>query len=473
MPKDKPSPKKHPTLETSESLKMHPTLKELYDQGRALREKCSRSSHALWQPAGDRPNTVDLIKLSNQGRIEQLVPIRHGRMLQSPFAFFRGAALNMAADLANTPSTGIRVQACGDCHLLNFGAYATPERRIIFDINDLDETLPAPWEWDVKRLATSFVLACRDNGFSEADARDAVLTCARSYRERMREYSEMHTLDVWYASIDAEQVIPTIRNKEARLRTEERLRKARAHSVLEHDFPELVVTMGKAATIKENPPLIYHAREQTAAEQIANVKTAFARYRESLQEDKRMLLDRFQIMDMAVKVVGVGSVGTFCGIVLLMASERDPLFLQFKQARSSVLEPYAGKSQHSNHGQRIAHGCHMMQSASDLFLGWTEGVEGRHFYIRQLKDMKIKPMVELFTADVMLEFAALCGWTLAHAHARSGEPARISGYLGSGDKFDVALADFAVSYADQSERDHESLLKAVRGGELEVFIEEE
>lgn len=459
-------------IETSPSLKSHPTLDELYAIGKSLRDKCLRESHAAWKPAVDRPDPIMLMEESNKGRMPKLVPIRHGRMLKSPFTFYRGAALNMAADLAGTPATGIRVQACGDCHLCNFGSYATPERRLIFDINDLDETLPAPWEWDVKRLAASFVLACRDNGFSEDSARDAVLSCVRSYRERMAEYSTMHVLDVWYASIEVDKLLPTIQDEEASRRFQKRLAKARERSVLEHDFPELATTNGLAPTIKENPPLIFHWREQGHEEHSANVQKAFARYRETMQEDRRLLLDRFKLMDVALKVVGVGSVGTYCGILMLMASEHDPLFLQFKQARPSVLEAYAGKSLHSNNGQRIVHGCRMMQSASDLFLGWTEGDAGRHFYIRQLKDMKVKPLVEVFTPGFMLQYAEICGWTLAHAHARSGESAKISGYLGKkSDKVDEAIADFSIAYADQSERDHETLMKAVRAGKLEVFIE--
>ena len=259
-------------------------------------------------------------------------------MLQSPFTFYRGAALNMAADLANTPASGLRTQACGDCHLLNF-VYATPERRVIFDINDLDETLPAPWEWDVKRLAASFVLACRDNGFSEETGREAVLSCVRSYRERMAEYSDMTLLDAWYASIDAEKLIPTIKDEEARKRLQKRLAKARQRSVLEHDFPELAHTTGLTATIKEDPPLIYHPREKGYEEMWAAFQKGFARYRETLQEDRRELLDRFKILDYAIKVVGVGSVGTFCGVMLLMASEHDPLFLQIKQARPRSWKP--------------------------------------------------------------------------------------------------------------------------------------
>lgn len=476
MSKVKKSPRKSERkepLETSPSLKSHPTLEELYAMGKSLREKCPRHLHADWKAPNNRPDALALMEESNKGRMPQLVPIRHGRMTKSPFTFYRGAALNMAADLAGTPATGIRVQACGDCHLLNFGSYATPERRVIFDINDLDETLPAPWEWDVKRLAASFVLACRDNGFSEDCARDSVLECIRSYRERMSEYSTMSVLDVWYANMDVEDLIARMRDEETNKRMKQRLSKARERSVLEHEFPELATTAGLTPTIRENPPLIFHMRELEREEADANLKQAFVRYRESMQEDRRLLLDRYKVMDYAVKVVGVGSVGTFCGILLMMASEHDPLFLQFKQARPSVLEAYAGKSRHANEGQRIVHGCRMMQSASDIFLGWTEGHGGRHFYIRQLKDMKLKPLVEIFTPNVMLEYAELCGWTLAHAHARSGEPAKISGYLGKSDKFDKAIADFSIAYADQSERDHEVLMNAVRAGRLEVFIEEE
>jgi uncharacterized protein (DUF2252 family) len=389
-------------------------------------------------------------------------------MMQTPFTFYRGAALNMAADLGSTPATGLQVQACGDAHLLNFGVFATPERREIFDINDLDETLPAPWEWDVKRLAASFVLACRNNGFSEDCARDAVLSCVRSYRERMAEFSEMRVLDVWYARMDIADLIPTIKDAQTRKRFQKRLKAARNRSVLEHDFPKLAEVVGRLPTIKDNPPLIYHWRKHGHGEFFAGVKTAFARYRETMQEDRRRLLDRYELHDVAIKVVGVGSVGTWCGILLLLASEQDPLFLQVKEARSSVLEAYAGKSIYANHGQRVVNGYRLMQSASDLFLGWAVGPKGRHCYIRQLKDMKIGMLVEAFSRSVMMQYAELCGWTLAHAHARSGEPAKISGYLGKSDIFDKAVADFSIAYADQNERDHKILVKAVREGRLEA-----
>ena len=475
MVKDQKGSKKgNPSkIETSPSLRTYRSSAELYALGKSLREKCPREKHAVWQAPHDRPDPLALLEQSSQGRIPELIPLRYGRMLKSPFTFFRGAALNMAADLAVTPASGLRVQACGDCHLLNFGAYATPERRVIFDINDLDETLPAPWEWDVKRLAASFVLACRDNGLSEDTAHDAALSCVRSYREHMAEYSTMRTLDVWYSSIEVEKMISLIKDEQARKRTQKRLTKARERSVLEHEFPELVTTAGLAPTIKENAPLIYHPREQAKVDLDASVQRAFAGYRETLPEHRRLLLDRFKFLDVAIKVVGVGSVGTWCSVMLLMAGDKDPLFLQVKQAGPSVLEAYAGKSAYSNHGQRVVVGCQLMQSASDMFLGWAEGHLGRHFYVRQLKDMKIKPLVEVFTAGVMLQYAEFCGWALAHAHARSGEPAQISGYLGKSDKFDQAIAAFSAAYADQSERDHAVLMEAVRAGKLEVFVEEE
>jgi uncharacterized protein (DUF2252 family) len=392
-------------------------------------------------------------------------------MLRSPFAFFRGAALNMAADLAGTPVTGVRVQACGDCHLANFGAFATPERRVVFDINDFDETLPAPWEWDVKRLAASFVLASRDNGHTRRDSRDAALACVRAYRQRMTELSEMRVLEVWYSTTDLEPLISLVHNAEARTRARKRLAKARTRSVVEQDFPELVTTAGPGPTIKETPPLVFHPHERWDAAFVATVRKALASYRRSLAEHHRLLLDRYELVDIAIKVVGVGSVGTRCSVMLMMAGESDPLFLQVKEARQSVLERYAGKSAYPNQGQRVVMGQRRMQTASDLFLGWTQGAGKHHYYIRQLRDMKIKPLVELFTPAVMIQYANLCGAILARAHARCSEPALISGYLGRSDKFDEAIADFAIAYADQTERDHRAFEQAVRAGKLEVLVE--
>src|SRR6516165_10360317 len=402
---------------------VHSSRAEQRAIGKRLRAKCLRSSHAVWKAAADRPDPVSLVEASDKGRVPELIPIRHERMLRSPFTFYRGAALNMAADLANTPVTGLRVQACGDAHLSNFGDFATPERRIIFDINDLDETLPAPWEWDIKRLAASTVLAARSNGFRESIGRDAALACVRSYRQRMAEYSEMSALEVWYARIDVEKVLPTIKDKEALERHRKMLAKARARSVLEHDYPKLVAESGGKPTIKDHPPLIYHPTEPGVRVLLERAEAAFADYRESMQEDRRVLLDRYELKDIAIKVVGIGSVGTFCAVMLMMAGERDPLFLQVKEARASVLEPYAGASIYPNHGQRVVNGCRLMQSASDLFLGWTVGPAGRHAYVRQLKDMKIKMLVEVFNRTTMMQYADLCGWTLARAHARGGEPA--------------------------------------------------
>ena len=456
-----------PPSRMARSFVSGPPLDQLYEEGKSLRVKCPRQSHALWKPPLNRPDPISLLEKSSIGRIPRLVPIRYGRMMQSPFTFYRGAALNMAEDLANTPVSGLRVQVCGDCHLLNFGFFATPERREIFDINDLDETLPAPWEWDVKRLAASFVLASRSNGFSEQRARDTALSCVRSYRERMAEFSRMSVLDVWYAHIDIEDLIPKIKDQQTQKRLRKRSAVARNRNVLEHDFPKLAESGGRLPKIKDNPPLIYHWRKGQQ-EFSSEVQVAFAKYQETLEEDRQLLLSHYQLRDIAIKVVGVGSVGTWCGIALLLASGRDPLFLQVKEARASVLEAYAGKSIFPNHGQRVVNGYRLMQSASDLFLGWTVGPLGRQFYVRQLKDMKIKLLVELFSPSVMMQYAELCGWALAMAHARSGEPSKISGYVGKSDKFDEAVADFSVAYADQSERDHKILMKAVREGRIEI-----
>jgi uncharacterized protein (DUF2252 family) len=391
--------------------------------------------------------------------------------MQSPFAFYRGTALNMAADLGATPTTGVYVQACGDCHLTNFGAFATPERRVIVDINDLDETLPAPWEWDVKRLATSFVLACRNNGHARHAARDAAQTCVRAYREHMNVLAEMRVLDVWYSGIDLERLIPKVRDETSRTRIRRRLKKARRRDVLLDDFPRLVASDGTRLSIREAPPLVFRPRGRSAEESASIVARAFRSYLRTLPEHRRRLVERFRLVDIAVKVVGVGSVGTHCYIVLMMAEDNDPLFLQVKEARPSVLAPYAGKSRYRNDGQRIVVGHHLMQSASDVFLGWTSNERGRHYYVRQLRDVKIKPLVELFSSTVMLEYAELCGQILARAHARSSEPALISGYLGRSERFDEAVADFAVAYADQAERDYEQLARAVRSGSVEVVLD--
>ena len=453
----------------------HPTRAERYAIGESLRKKTPRSSHADWKPTHDRPDPVQLIEEADKGRIPQLVPLRHGRMLETPFTFYRGAALNMATDLATTPTSGVRVQACGDAHLCNFGGFATPERQINFDINDLDETLPAPWEWDLKRLAGSFVMACRHNGLDKASAEDAALACARSYREHMADFSEMRALDVWYTRLDPETLFSLIEDAKVRKNMEKRgkkrIAKETAHSALEYDFPKLAKATGKNITLRDNPPTIYHLREDGQKKFDVAIREGFARYRDNLADDRRVILDRFAFKDIAIKVVGVGSVATYCAVILLMAAENDPLFLQLKEARASVLEAYAGKSAYSNHGQRVVMGHRLMQSASDIFLGWTEGREGRQFYIRQLRDAKIKPTVETYNASEMAVYAQWCGYSLAHSHARSGDAAMISGYLGKSDIFDKAIADFSAAYADQTECDHAALKKVARKGKLKVLLE--
>jgi len=441
------------------------TQAELREKGKKLREKCPRRSHAIWQAPPDRRDPVDLIEDANIGRLPELIPIRHGRMMLSPFTFYRGTALNMATDLATTRATGIRVQVCGDAHLGNFRLFATPERRMIFDIHDLDETLPAPWEWDVKRLAASFVTASRNNNLSEQVAREAVLNCVRSYRRQMAEFSSMNVLDVWYASFEAESLINNFRSKRHRKHLAKRLTKVRERGAFEHDFPKLT-SGGNNPNIREHPPTIYHWRK---TEYLCT--KAFHNYQDTLPPFRRGVLNRFEIKDFAFKVVGVGSVGTACFVVLLMAGPKDPLFLQVKEARASVLEPYAGASIFPNSGQRVIMGHRLMQSSSDIFLGWTSGKTGRHYYVRQLRNAKIKFEIDRFDGSHMIQFAQHCGATLARAHARTGEPAIIDGYLGKSDIFDRSIADFSKAYADQAERDYESFMKAVHNGRLEAFVE--
>jgi uncharacterized protein (DUF2252 family) len=400
----------------------------------------------------------------------QLVPIRHGRMMQSAFAFYRGAAVIMAADLAHTPVIGIRVQACGDCHLLNFGGFATPERNVVFDINDFDETLPAPWEWDVKRLATSCVIAGQHNGFNKADAREMAVRCVEAYREHIYDFAQMSVMERWYQRISAADILGAIRTRKWRKQVEARLAKASARTVLEDDFPKLAGVDGGTPRIKDNPPLIFHEMIRGAEEYAGAVNVAFRKYRKTLSDDHRELLDRFEMKDIAYKVVGVGSVGTYCAILLMMAGSDDALFLQVKEARESVLEPYAGKSRYANRGQRVVAGQRLMQSASDIFLGWTKE-SGRHYYVRQLRDMKIKPLVDGMDVTQLGEYSEWCGWALARAHAKSGDAALISGYLGSSSRFDEAIAEFALTYAGQNERDFKALLKAIRGGRIQALQE--
>jgi len=446
-------------------------LEKQYAEGKALRAKVPRESHAEWKAGADRPDPVELLERSSAGRMPELIPIRYGRMMQTPFTFFRGAAAIMARDLSVTPAAGIRVQSCGDCHLVNFGGFATPERRIIFDINDFDETLPAPFEWDVKRLAASFIVAARNNGFKPRQARETALACVASYRKRMAKFAGMRTLKVWYATIDAEAVLASTSDAERRQAVRKRFDSALKKSVPEDDFPKLTELKGGRPVIRDNPPLIFHQQGMEEEGWRERIEHAFQAYRSTLPDDRRVLVDRYQVVDIAVKVVGVGSVGTRCSVMLLMAGQGDSLFLQVKEARESVLEPYAGKSIYDNRGQRVVIGQRLMQSASDIFLGWTQTDVG-HFYVRQLKDAKIKPLVETQPPELAKEYGALCGWALARAHAKAGDSARIAGYLGKSAVFDEAIADFAVAYADQNERDHAALKVAVGNGRLKAQTED-
>jgi len=440
-------------------------------KGKALREAVPRSVHGEWKRPDNRRDPIDALNESNVGRQEQLVPIRFGRMMQSPFAFYRGSAAIMAADLASTPASGIRVQACGDAHLSNFGGFATPERRVIFDINDFDETLPGPWEWDIKRLTTSFVLAGRHIRLSEADSVRAVRAAAQSYREHMAEYAQMRALDVWYDTIDVDRFLKEADSEETRERVQERLEKARERNTPEFLFPKFVEHKGSTPTIADDPPLIFHPTADIAPGVESGYREGFASYRESLPEHVKALFDRYQFCDLAMKVVGVGSVGTQCAVALFMASDDDPVFLQVKEANPSVLEPYVGKSRHANHGERVVVGQRLMQSASDLLLGWGKGANQRDFYVRQLRDMKMSAILEDFSAADMRSYGRVCGWALARAHARSGDAAMIAGYMGSSEMFDDVLCDFAVEYADQTERDYKGFVKAVRDGRIKAIVE--
>ena len=439
--------------------------------GKKLRDACAREAHAVWKAPAGRPDPVSLVLEADKGRIPELLPLRHGRMALSPFTFYRGSALNMAEDLATTAATGIRVQCCGDAHLGNFRGLGTPERRVIFAINDLDETLPAPWEWDLKRLAASFVVASRNNNLSESTAREAVLNCVRSYREHMRASSEMNPLELWYSAIDTERMIATLDDPEFRDRALKRIKKERSRRVEEDLFPTFTRTATKMPVIEDQLPTIFHLKGHKPGEIHPDAADAFARYRASLAASTRALLDRYELRDAAFKVVGVGSVGTACAVLLLADGDGNPLVLQVKEARASVLEAYAGKSILPNHGQRVVNGQRLMQPASDIFLGWTKTRLGRHFYVRQLRDIKIKLAVETFGKSEMLLDAKWCGRTLALSHARSGDPAMISGYLGKGDAFDKAIAAFSVAYADQNDEDYAALKRAIKSGKLEAVVE--
>jgi uncharacterized protein (DUF2252 family) len=494
---------------------VHPSVDERKAMGREARERTPPSWHEGWHPAADRPDPVALLEEQDITREADLVPVRHGRMMVSPFTFYRGAAKIMAADLKDTPVAGLDAQLCGDAHLSNFGAFASPERRLLFDLNDFDETLPGPFEYDVKRMAASFTIAARNNGFSKADTRAATMTSVTAYREAMAEFAQMRTMDIWYSCLDedtlmagARVAVSELRGETAAAKKQEKQAKqakaakksqkqekrdkqqekdaqraekraqetlAKAHT---RDSLQALSKLGELVDgqyrIVSQPPIVVPLRDLAAtyglsAEEADEViHEQFRAYRATLQPDRRHLLEQFQVVDAARKVVGVGSVGTRAFIVLLQGrDEQDPLFLQIKEATSSVLEEYLPKSRYRQHGQRVVDGQRMMQAASDIYLGWTKGMDvRRHFYWRQLRDMKGSALVEAMIPAGLTYYARICGWTLARAHARSGDPVAMAEYLGKDDEFDRAITDFSERYADQNEQDYQQFVKAVQSGHL-------
>ncbi len=446
--------------------------------GKAARSQAPRSAHAEWEPSADRADPVEILEQQARSRVPELVPIRYGRMVVSPFAFYRGAAAAMAADLAHTPVSGLQVQACGDAHLANFGAFAAPDRRLVFDLNDFDETLPGPWEWDLKRLAASFEIAARENGFKGKERRAVLSTVAREYREAMRGFAKRRNLEVWYARLDAETVLRLLRAEGPELakRAEKGVAKAHAKDSL-RALDRLTHEVDGELRIVSRPPLLVPVEELLPGEGSFDVEAAIRgvieSYGETLKGDRRRLLETYRFRHLARKVVGVGSVGTRVWIVLLTGrDDDDPLFLQAKEAQTSVLEPHVGESRFQSHGQRVVEGQWLMQAASDSFLGWcpTTGIDGRRrdFYVRQLWDGKGSSDIDAMTPRTMEIYARMCGWTLARAHARSGDPVAIGAYLGSGDAFDTAIAEFSRLYADQNERDHAALAAAIDSGRIEA-----
>jgi uncharacterized protein (DUF2252 family) len=491
----------------------HPSLDERAEHGRHAREHAPLDSHTGWRPATDRPDPVTLLDEQNRTREPDLVPVRHGRMMASPFTFYRGAAAVMAADLKDTPTAGLDAQLCGDAHLSNFGAFASPERKLLFDLNDFDETLPGPFEYDVKRMAASFTIAARNNGFSTADTRAATMAAVTAYREAMADFAEMSTMDVWYAHLDEDEIMASLRDSvaaghhdktgkkgakgragksakdksgkdakadraldKAAKTAEKTLQKAHSRDSLQA-LSKLAEQVDGSYRIVSDPPIVVPLREVTATygfsadETDQIIRDQFRAYRATLQADRRHLLERFQIVDAARKVVGVGSVGTRAFIVLLQGRDsHDPLFLQIKEATASVLERYLPKSRYQEPGERVVQGQRMMQAASDIFLGWTAGAQaGRHLYWRQLRDMKGSAVVEAMIPTGLAFYAQICGWTLARAHARSGDPVALAQYLGDGDAFDRSVTDFSARYADQNEQDFQAFVQAVRSGRLQAI----
>ena len=457
----------------------HFTTAERAARGKAVRGEVPRRAHAEWEPAPHRPDPVELLEEQAASRVPELVPIRYGRMLVSPFTFYRGAAYLMASDLSVGPRTGLHAQLCGDAHLSNFGAFASPDRRLVFGVNDFDETHPGPFEWDLKRLAASFAVAGRDRGFDTKIRTRINAAVSAGYRAAMHDYAAMRNLDLWYARIDVEQLVTQFRAQASAVqkkRMQKNLAKTRTKDSLAA-FGKLTELVDGEHRIVSDPPLIVPVGELAPTGRQEDVEEAFRelirKYRRTLQGDRRRLIERFRFADAARKVVGVGSVGTRAWIVLMIGRNNDdPMFLQAKEAEASVLEPFVGKSEFANHGQRVVEGQRLMQAASDIMLGWlhTTGLDGveRDFYIRQLWDWKGSAIVDAMEPDAMGAYAQLCGATLAKAHARSGDAIAIASYLGKSDVYDKALAEFAETYADQNERDYDALKKAAASGRVKA-----
>jgi len=458
----------------------HLSVAERAARGKAARAEVPRSRHAEFDAGSQRADPIALLESQSKTRVQELVPIRYGRMLVSPFTFYRGAALPMAADLASTPNSGLHVQLCGDAHLSNFGVFASPERRLVFDLNDFDETLPGPWEWDVKRLAASFAVAGRENGFSQKDRSMIIRGTVGEYRTAMRDFAGKKNVDVWYARLEIDELLEQFRGqlKKPQLkRTEQALAKARTRDNMSA-FSKLTHEVNGEPRILSDPPLIETFRDIVSAGEAKKITQwlheLLRAYRRTLQADRRTLLEEFRLVDLARKVVGVGSVGSRAYIALLLGrDDTDPLFLQFKEAVPSVLERYTGKSQYKNHGERVVAGQHLMQASSDIFLGWVRvesGIDGRphDYYGRQLRDWKGSAEVERMVPEGMAAYGRMCGWTLARGHARSGDRIALASYLGGGDVFDRAIADFAEAYADQNEKDYNALVNAVKSGRIEA-----
>ncbi len=451
------------------------SLAQRFEQGRLARQSCPRS--ALGLHASDGRDALAMLAASNEGRIAELLPIRFGRMLASPFAFFRGAAMLMAHDLALTPRCEVKVQLCGDAHLSNFGLFASPERRLLFGINDFDETVPGPFDWDVRRLATSFVIACREQGFKKSVIQGVVQTLLDTYHQRILDFAEMDTLDVWYHQMTSETLLKLGGSSKLEKTAIEKARSKGSRELVSNSVEWIDGPAGKEMRIKDTPPWVYHEQNATAREigQFElSIQQFFDQYRSNLSTDRQVLLDRYELMDVAVKVPGIGSVGTRCFVALLVADGHHPLFLQFKQARDSVLMAPLGLKAQAHNGQRIVDGQRLCQATSDIFLGWASSkAMGAEFYVRQLRDMKGALDVTLFNANDMADYAQACGYALARSQAKAGDPALISGYIGKSQAFDEAIAKHAFAYADQNEADYAALKKAVKSGAIQAVVEED